>query len=263
MTTQEILKADLLDIIFSNRNKSYGAYELRKHYGQRLYTSLFGGIGVMVLLLFLLRPGNVNKPPLPPKVVVVAHTLPPIIEPAPPEPKTIAPPAQATASFTPRIKMVDQPLPIHELEPVVDMQLMQIGNVNSEGIPVIHEGGSVGNNNEAVKEPVNEQAETAFIAVESAPQFPGGAAAWMHFLSRYLQVPEELAPGETKKVLVQFVVGRDGSVDAVTVLQSAGAVFDREVLRVLKKMPKWKPALQNGQPVAVTFTQPVTFVGIE
>jgi protein TonB len=47
------------------------------------------------------------------------------------------------------------------------------------------------------------------------------------------------------------------------VVQSAGAVFDNEVIRVLKKMPKWKPAIQNGQPVAVTFTQPVTFQAVE
>jgi protein TonB len=47
------------------------------------------------------------------------------------------------------------------------------------------------------------------------------------------------------------------------VLQSGGSVFDNEVIRVLKKMPKWKAAIQNGRAIAVTFTQPVTFVGVE
>ncbi|MBA2746852.1 MAG: energy transducer TonB, partial [Flavisolibacter sp.] len=52
-------------------------------------------------------------------------------------------------------------------------------------------------------------------------------------------------------------------VNTFSILQSGGKAFDAEVIRVLKKMPKWKPAIQNGRPVAVSFSQPVTFVGVE
>jgi protein TonB len=99
--------------------------------------------------------------------------------------------------------------------------------------------------------------------VERLPEFPGGVNAWSAFLGRHLRVPDDLEAGERRTVQVKFWVGEDGSVTRFEVVQSAGAVFDNEVIRVLKKMPKWKPAIQNGQPVAVTFTQPVTFQAVE
>ena len=58
-------------------------------------------------------------------------------------------------------------------------------------------------------------------------------------------------------------MAEDGSVTRFQVEKSAGTAFDEEVIRVLKKMPKWAPALKAGQPVSVSFTQPVTFVGLE
>jgi protein TonB len=76
-------------------------------------------------------------------------------------------------------------------------------------------------------------------------------------------VPDELQAGERRTVQVKFWVGEDGSVSRLEVVQSGGAAFDNEVIRVLRKMPKWQPAVQNGHPVAVTFTQPVTFQSVE
>ena len=102
-----------------------------------------------------------------------------------------------------------------------------------------------------------------FVPVESGPEFPGGREAWTVFLNRHLQTPDYLEPGEKKLVLIRFFVDTDGAVNGFKVLQSGGAVFDDEVIRVLRKMPRWKPAIQNGHPVAVSFTQPVTFVGVE
>ena len=64
-------------------------------------------------------------------------------------------------------------------------------------------------------------------------------------------------------MIVRFAVGVDGSITQFEILQSGGTAFDNEVIRVLKKMPKWKPAVQNGQTVSVMFTQPVTFVAYE
>jgi periplasmic protein TonB len=64
-------------------------------------------------------------------------------------------------------------------------------------------------------------------------------------------------------VIVRFSVGEDGSVTHFEIMQSGGSAFDNEVIRVLKKMPKWKPAVQNGKNVPVMFTQPVTFMAFE
>ena len=62
---------------------------------------------------------------------------------------------------------------------------------------------------------------------------------------------------------VKFVVNNNGEVTDAVIIKSAGNIFDREVLRVIARMPKWKPGKQNGKPVAVYFTQPVTFTASE
>ena len=96
--------------------------------------------------------------------------------------------------------------------------------------------------------------------VSIAPAFPGGVEAWSAFLRKDLYPPTTLREGEVKEALVQFLVAVDGSVSNFKILQSAGVDFDRELLRVLKRTPNWKPAMENGKPVAATVTQRVVFV---
>jgi len=93
-----------------------------------------------------------------------------------------------------------------------------------------------------------------------APAFPGGEEVWTSFLRRNLNPPAELKAGENKEVVVQFLVTADGTVNDIRIIQSAGPSFDKEVLRVLKRMPKWKSAIENGRPVDATVTQTVTFI---
>lgn len=87
--------------------------------------------------------------------------------------------------------------------------------------------------------------------------------AWIAFLNRNLHAPQDLESGEKRIVNIRFHVDVDGTITNFQIIQSGGAAFDNEVIRVLKKMPKWMPALQAGQPVTISFTQPVTFVGPE
>jgi protein TonB len=83
--------------------------------------------------------------------------------------------------------------------------------------------------------------------------------AWTRYLQRMLRVPEDLESGDRKTVRVKFVVNATGEVTDAVITQSAGKEFDKEVLRVIGRMPKWKPGKQRGKPVASYFTQPVTF----
>ncbi len=108
-----------------------------------------------------------------------------------------------------------------------------------------------------------EKSQAIFDPIEAEPQFPGGQQAWLSFLNRFLRVPEDMESGVCKTVLVKFFVGIDGSIDGFEIVQSGGNTLDNEVIRVLKKMPKWKPAIQNRHPVAVSFIQPVTFQAME
>jgi protein TonB len=94
----------------------------------------------------------------------------------------------------------------------------------------------------------------------SNPEFPGGQEALMKFLFRHLNTPAELENDEKRMVKARFKVNPDGSVSLVEIVQSAGELFDKEVIRVCKKMPRWKPAIQNGVAVPMSYLLPVTFI---
>lgn len=88
--------------------------------------------------------------------------------------------------------------------------------------------------------------------------FPGGEDVWMNFLNKNIQVPAELKSNEKKVVMVQFVVKENGSINELEIVKSGGPAFDKEVLRVLKRMPYWKPAVEEGLPVASTVIKEIT-----
>jgi TonB family protein len=104
------------------------------------------------------------------------------------------------------------------------------------------------------------QEETSPQLKNSSAAFPGGEEVWMNFLKRNLNPPSELKANEKKVVRVQFIVNGDGSIKEVEIVQSAGPSFDKEVIRVLKRMPYWKPAVENGRRVNAVITKSITFI---
>jgi len=266
MTGNDILKADLLDIVFDNRNKSYGAYSIRKFYGDRLLKSLGYMMVFTTLLLLLLFPKQ-KVEVLKKFVVREVSTTPPPVERIPEKPiqKPLASQQTPVAQkkFLDQIKIetdntvMEPPPDVKSLEGVAISDKTMAGTPSENAItPPLNTGGTATGDKKT-------EDENHFQAQESSPQFPGGEAAWMRFLAKYLVAPADLEAGERKTVMVRFFVGTDGAISQFEVLQSGGAAFDKEVIRVLQKMPRWKPAVQNGHPVSVTFTQPVTFVGME
>jgi protein TonB len=265
MTSNEILRADILDILFDNRNKQYGAYALRKTYNNRLGMALGISLSTILLVFFLMRmegPIRTIANPNSPDVVVVDHIIPPDIkkpDPIIPKQATPAPQIRQVAFTDPVIKddkLVDNPM--------VDQTDLQRGLISDQNID-----GDDFNNIPVIKQPVPEdipvkkEVQTVEPPVSKEPEFLGGVDAWMKFLQRNLTVPAELEAGETKTVAIKFSVSPEGVVTNFEIVKSAGAQYDNEVIRVLKKMPRWKPGIQNGQPVARVFTQPVTFMGLE
>ena len=95
--------------------------------------------------------------------------------------------------------------------------------------------------------------------INTLAAFPGGENTWMNFLKRNLHPPSELKTNEKKIVQVQFLVAENGAIKELEIVQSAGPAFDKEVLRVLKRMPYWKPEIKNGQPVNAIVTKSITF----
>lgn len=102
--------------------------------------------------------------------------------------------------------------------------------------------------------------EVVFDIVEQMPEFPGGQDSLMSFLVNTVKYPKEaIDKGIEGRVMVQFIVEKDGQVSTPTVSKSVFPALDEEALRVIQCMPKWKPGKQDGNVVRVNFTLPVAF----
>ncbi|MDR0939017.1 MAG: energy transducer TonB [Mediterranea sp.] len=110
-----------------------------------------------------------------------------------------------------------------------------------------------------VQEEAPEETEI-FEVVEKMPSFPGGDAALMAYMNKSIKYPTIAAENGTQgRVIIQFVVNRDGSIVDATVMRSVDPYLDKEAMRVVNTMPKWNPGMQRGKAVRVKFTIPVTF----
>ena len=114
---------------------------------------------------------------------------------------------------------------------------------------------------EAKEAPADSTAkEEVFMVAEQMPEFPGGMKELLKFLQENVKYPENAMKNNVQgRVIVQFVVEKDGTPTEFKVLRSVDPDLDAEALRVMKAMPKWKPGMQKGQVVRVKFTVPVSF----
>lgn len=265
MTSQEILKADLLDIVFDQRNKMYGAYLLRKNYNNRLLIALSLSLLFVFTLYFLMPRGGavITGPGKIPEVIVKDLSLPDLDK-----PKELLPPPVHSGSRTfahtqfTDLHIVPNETEIRNAMPPVD-GLGNIGDVTTPGDEGVDPYPSVPPVNSGSAPAIEAKPAVADAPLQREPEFPGGIEAWANFLRRNLRSPGELEAGEQKTVFIRFQVALDGEVTGFEIIRSAGKEFDQEVIRVLRKMPRWKPAIQNNLPVARSFTQPVTFIGAE
>lgn len=267
MTSQQILQSDLLDILFEDRNKLYGAYSLRKNYPKELMKAMGVTSLLVLLLLFLGNPSKKQvtiidtKPDIEITPVVIQPPKKPELPKVQQSPQAAAPVKQVKLSEN--ITIVDRtPDPVATQKDMVDAipGSSIVAGPPAVGpqppqLPAIN-GGTGGTG-----EPVVKKEEPPLPSRQ--PQFPGGTQAWLNFLSRHLRPPADMEAGEKRSSLIKFSVDEEGTITNFQVIQSGGTEFDNEVIRVLRKMPKWLPAIQNGKPTAVSFTQPVTFVAQE
>lgn len=111
------------------------------------------------------------------------------------------------------------------------------------------------------KPTINYESEEVFTTVEENPSFEGGVKKMYEFIGRNLRYPEPAKRANVQgKVFVKFIVRKDGTVSDLQVLKGVGFGCDEETVRVLGSMPKWNPGKQNGKPVSVYFTMPISFV---
>ncbi|HEX8461677.1 MAG TPA: energy transducer TonB [Segetibacter sp.] len=274
MDANKILNADILDIIFEGKNKEYGAYELRRTYNRRITIAMVT-MATICLLLFLsqiLAKGNDSDKN---QIIVQDVQLEDIKKqeekkpepPPPPPPPKAEPPKVEITKFTPPKIVKDEEVkePPPEVEKLEDTK---IGTINQEGKkdegfvapPVEASGTGV----VAAPPKQEEDYDKVFTKVEKEAKFPGGMEGWKRYLERNLNAnvaADDGAPMGNYTVKVQFIVDKEGGISNVTAIEVPKACpsCGPEAVKVIKKGPKWDPAVQNGRNVIYQAIQYVTF----
>ena len=268
-----------VDMVFAGKNKEYGAYQLRKGTsGRNIKALLILVIAAALVGGFLAWKVIEQKKAEEQQAYMEAMELAKLQqqakkeekkkEPVKPkiEPKKEIPVARETQKFTaPVIKkdeLVKEENQVKQMDKLDDK--VAVGSEDKEGVK--------DRTVEAVRSeiavaapppppaPKPEVATKVFDVVEEMPSFPGGNAALMSYLNsntKYPVVAQE--NGVQGRVIISFVVERDGSISDVKVARSVDPSLDREAQRVVKSMPRWTPGKQNGQTVRVKYTVPVVF----
>ena len=272
MSKIDLISNDWIELVFAGRNHAYGAYQLRKSTGKRNLWSMVFVAAVAALAYVGLAAYNTYQEQQ--KARFEAEMEASLLEQkkeAKVEKKTEAPKVElqkvekvkSSIAFTPPVIKKDS-----EVKPEEEMKTQDelketktaIGAFDVKGND--EAGGTVLKAVEEIAAPEppkhEEEQNKIFEVVEQQPQFPGGSVnGWLADHIKYPVVAAE--NGISGRVVVQFVVERDGSVSQVRVVRGVDPSLDKEAQRVISSMPKWIPGKQNGQAVRSRFTVPVTF----
>lgn len=104
--------------------------------------------------------------------------------------------------------------------------------------------------------------DATYIVCDNMPEFPGGNSALMEFIAQNIKYPQAIAQGEAAvsgRVIVTFTIKKDGSISDPKVVRSVHPLLDKEALRIVGLMPKWKPGTHKGEPVDIKYTIPIRF----
>lgn len=274
MAKIDLISRDWTEMVFEGRNKEYGAYRLRKNAGKRnLYSlitifiaalAIWGGISLVkfvesrtksVAQTSVAELSALNQPK---KKAEVKQQKKVKLE----QPEKVVERVKSSVKFTaPVIKKDDEVKPEDELKTQDELMNTKtaIGALDVKGNDDAN--GEVLKIKEAVAQPEPKpEVEKVFDVVEQMPSFPGGPSALMEWLSNNVKYPVVAQEnGVQGRVVVSFVVERDGSITDVKVVRGVDPSLDREASRVVRAMPHWIPGKQNGSAVRVKYNVPVAF----
>jgi protein TonB len=261
------------DIIFEGRNQAYGAFLLRRLYEKHMTRAMI--VGVLFFLLAVSSPKIIQlikgyMPENQDDLISHIYTLadpPPIksMKPPPPKPPEVKPrPIKDQIKFVPPIVVKDEDEKV-EIDPVPTVDQFQGNTIGSESKDGDDEGLEVPlEGTEPFASPVTEvivEDDEPFTFVEQMPSFPGGIEAMYKYIYSNIDYPAIARQNRISgKVVIQFVVSREGEIQNARVVIKIGGGCDVEALRVVNSMPRWKPGMHNGRAVPVTFTLPIKFV---
>ncbi|TCD05578.1 energy transducer TonB [Pedobacter frigidisoli] len=269
-----VYKTEWLDLVFADRNKNYGAYELRSKSSSILTRSLLISGSLVIVLCFS---PLVYAKLFPKEIVVDAPATLVVLDDVihdmkKPEPEKKIEPAKAdpvkvkTVALSQNIVVVNKvdlpdPPTIDEIKDAVISDKTQAGIVTPNAVVTENKGD--GNGTGTAKEGEGGGDPNAVVGIEGVdeyPEFTGGAKAWSKYMERNLRYPSQAQEeGKAGKVFVSFVVEKDGSITDVKVLRGIGFGCDEEAIKVIKKSPLWKPGKNKGTPVRVRYNMAINF----
>ena len=274
MAKVDLIDTSWVDLVFEGKNKEYGAYVLRKETGKRNVKALLWVL-IGIALIFAIAYANlaiqnaikqnvsvetdVELSKLAQKKEAKVERKEPVkVE----MEQKVVEKVKSSVKFTaPEIKKDDEVKPEDELKSQDDLSKTNtaIGAFDVKGNDEA-EGEVLKAKEVVVDEKPKEEETKVFDVVEQMPKFPGGDNALFEYLSKNIKYPVVAEEnGIQGRVIVTFVVERDGSITDVKVAKSVDPSLDKEAMRVVKSMPHWIPGKQNGSAVRVKYTVPVTF----
>lgn len=273
MAKLDLISLEWTDLVFEGRNQAYGAYQLRKGTSKRnIWSIIIVALAAALLFLGLTvhRMAEPSRTVMNMQAVEVANIKKDKKDvkvekkdPVKVEPERIIEKVKSSVKFTAPVIRKDNL--VKEEDEIkldeIEKSTKAIGALTVDGNDEL--GGEVLRIKEEIaspEPPKHVEDNKIFEVVEQNPTFPGGTAALMSWLSQNIKYPVIAAENGVKgRVIVQFVVEKDGSITDVVVVKSVDPSLDKEATRVIKNMPHWIPGRQNGSPVRVRFTVPVTF----
>lgn len=271
MRSDLVLNLTMNDLVFKGRNKSYGAYFLRKTYDLNMTKGIIIGVGVFLLMITSpvfrnqktiispIFPDDVDDTlifdgrPMPERIIKPKIASAPAAKPADPQ--------------TTRVVADDKILkvPIEKPETtIVDNPIGTEPSGTGSTDPIGTDNGGIsgqGNGTENGTAVGDNDDDNKYVPVpEVMPEFPGGPAELYKYISKNIRYPQmAYENGIEGIVVVQFVVDREGNITRTNVVREIGGGCEAEALRVVSKMPRWSPGKMGGKNVPVLFSLPIKF----
>lgn len=260
------------ELAYEGKNQDFGGFVIRQQIGRRHLIAFITSV-VAIALAFLI-PTLIEKLPkekeaelefqvtevemanIEDQEVEKNDEIEPIVEAPPP------PPLKSSIKFTAPVITADENVADEEEIRTQDEMAQTSINISVADVQGVdtEDAQDIADFQEVIAEPEPVVEEKIYEAVEQMPQFPGGEAALMKFIGNNLSYPAVAAENNIQgRVFVRFAVSKTGAVEKVQVLRSPDPSLEKEAIRVVKSMPNWIPGKQNGQPVNVWYTLPVTF----
>ena len=273
MAKIDLIDNSWVDLVFEGKNQSYGAYQLRKSTGSRNVKAMLIMLAIGIAIAAFVAIKGVVENAMKQDVAIEADVeLAKLAEKKeakvekkeqPKLEKVEVEKVKSSVKFVPPVIKKDE-----EVKPEEELKSQDELNKTNTAIGAFDVKGNDEAAGEVLKakeviaqpEPPKEEEAKVFDVVEQMPSFPGGPSALFEYLSKNIKYPVVAEEnGIQGRVIVTFVVEKDGSITDVRVVKSVDPSLDKEAQRVVKSMPRWIPGKQNGSAVRVKYTVPVTF----